>query len=90
MTIDVDTVDKAKSIIKREGLNFINKYGAIGSSVGFKITDGVITDKTAIIFYINKKKTLEELTRENILPIPKEIEGIPTDVVTITKGFGLQ
>jgi hypothetical protein len=90
MTIDVDTIDKAKSIIKREGSNFIKKYGAIGSAVGFKITDGVITDKTAIIFYINKKKTLEELTRENILPIPKEIEGIPTDVVAITKGFELQ
>lgn len=61
-----------------------------GPVVGFKMKNGKPTDEIAIIFYVDKKKDENELRRENIDVIPKEIEGIPTDIVEIPGGFQLR
>lgn len=61
-----------------------------GPVVGFKMKNGKLTDEVAIIFYVNEKKNEKELRDNNIDIIPKEIEGIPTDIVEIPGGFQLR
>ena len=64
------------------------KYAVEGSAVGYKIKDGKYTDTVALIFYVKKKKkSKEELLSEGISPIPDKMDGIPTDVVVMSKGF---
>ena len=55
-----------------------------GPMIGFKMKDAKPTDEIAIIFYVDKKKDSNELG------IPKEIEGIPTDIVEIPGDFKLR
>jgi hypothetical protein len=50
--------------------------GVTGVSIGFKSIGGEVTDQLAIIVYVDKK---EDVPEENA--IPKEIQGVPTDVV---------
>lgn len=67
-----------------------NKYSVKQMGVGYKIEGGKITDKIAIIFYVDKKIREDKLASKGITPLPKEIEGIPTDVVEISGGFKLR
>jgi hypothetical protein len=79
--------DKAKRLLNIQSNDMCDKYGAEGTAVGYKVKDGKYTDTVAIIFYVKKKKSSEQLTTEGINIIPKKIEGICTDVVVIEKGF---
>ena len=69
------------------GHDIRKKYAAEGSAVGYKIKDGKYTDTVALIFYVKKKKSKEELLSQGISLIPEKIEGVPTDIVVISKGF---
>jgi hypothetical protein len=80
-------VDKAKSILATKGNELNHKYAAEGFAVGYKIKNGKYSDTVALIFYVKKKKNTEELLAKGISPIPKKIEGVPTDVIVISKGF---
>ncbi len=86
MTEQAD-INKAKNILERYGSEIKKKYSADAVGVGYKTEKGKMTDKVALIFYVKKKKSKEELLSEDITPIPEEIEGFPTDVVEIPGGF---
>jgi hypothetical protein len=86
MTNRANEVQHAKDILNKYKKEF-HAYNTLGSGVGFKRRDGKLTDEIAIIFYVKNKKDEEELKKEGIKKIPKEIEGIPTDVVEIPSGF---
>jgi hypothetical protein len=79
--------DKARKILGSHGDDMKKKYAIEGSAVGYKVKDGKYTDTVALIFYVKEKKSKEELLSHGITPIPKEIDGVPTDVVVISKGF---
>jgi hypothetical protein len=79
--------DKAKDILNRYRLELKKKYLVEQTGIGYKIQNGKLTDTVAILFYVKKKKNKDELGAEGVLPIPKEIEGIPTDVIAIPEGF---
>lgn len=53
--------------------------------IGFKFENGKMTDKVAFIFYVEKKKSKEEILSEGGVPIPETIRGIPTDVIEIPR-----
>jgi hypothetical protein len=57
----------------------MNKAGVVGCSIGYKEIDGKKTDKLSIVCYVKNKKKEKDLKIKDI--IPREIEGIPTDVV---------
>jgi hypothetical protein len=79
--------DKARRVLDMHGNDMRKKYATEGSAIGYKIKDGKYTDTIALIFYVKKKKSKEELLSQGIIPIPKEIDGVPTDVVVMSKGF---
>jgi hypothetical protein len=81
-------VRRIGSIVKesKRTLEAVNKVKQTG--IGFKRKDGkIMTDTVAMIFYVRFKPKINALRRLNIEPLPKEIEGIPTDVVEIPTGF---
>ncbi len=85
-----DTLEKAKKVLEKHRDKIRSKYSVKQMGVGYKIEGGKITDKIAIIFYVDKKISQDELVSKGLTSIPKEIEGIPTDVVEIPGGFKLR
>jgi hypothetical protein len=80
-------IDQAKRFLKMHDDEIRKKYAVEGSAVGYKIKDGKYTDTVALIFYVKKKKSKEELLSEGISEIPDKMDGMPTDVVVVSKGF---
>jgi hypothetical protein len=80
-------VDKAKRFLNIHGDEIRKKYGIEGSAVGYKIKDGRYTDTVALIFYVKRKKSKDELLSQGITSMPEKLGGIPTDVVVMPKGF---
>ena len=80
-------IDQAKRYLKMHDDEISKKYAVEGSAVGYKIKDGKYTDTVALVFYVKKKRSKEELLSEGISPIPDKMDGIPTDVVVMSKGF---
>jgi hypothetical protein len=81
-------VRRIGSIVKenKRTLEAVNKVKQ--TAIGFKRKNGkIMTDTVAMIFYVRFKPEINALRRLNIEPLPKEIEGIPTDVVEIPTGF---
>jgi len=73
------TIEEIKKIKEKYEQELMRKDGVTGCSIGYKKIDGKKTDKLSIVCYVKKRKKEEELKRKDI--IPREIEGIPTDVV---------
>ena len=82
-----DAIKKAKKILAKYRDEIMQKYSVKQTGVGYKIKGGRLTDKVAIIFYVDKKMNDNELAKRGVERIPKRIERIPTDVVEITGGF---
>ncbi len=72
----------------RAQLDAIPGVRAVG--FGVKVVDSELTGQRALRVYVDEKKPLDELPPDQV--IPDEIEGIPTDVITIPRGqeFGTQ
>jgi len=69
----LEEIQRVKREVERELLKL---PGVTGVDVGQKIVDGKKTDVIAIIVYVEKKRDVPEE-----FAIPKEIQGVPTDVV---------
>jgi len=81
-----EKIENIKKILDKHK-DEIKKYEIQGTGIGFKTKNGKRTNELAIIIYIKKKKNIDELNREKSSMIPKEIEGIPTDIVEVQEGF---
>ncbi len=57
----------------------LKKMGVVGCATGYKIKDSQRTDKPSVVCYVIQKKAIKDLQKEDM--IPKELEGVPTDVV---------
>lgn len=73
------TIEEVKKVKEKYESKLMNKAGVVGCSIGYKHTGGKKTDKLSIVCYVKDKKKEEDLKSKDI--IPREIEGIPTDVV---------
>jgi len=67
---------------KYEGL-LMAKDGVVGCSVGYKKVQGKKTNTLAIVCLVQKKKLKKLLSGKEL--IPREIEGVPVDVVEVGK-----
>jgi hypothetical protein len=85
--IEQSDLEKAKKIIDDKGDSLKRKYLADAVGVGFKIKDGKMTDKIALLFYVRNKKNKKELLQESKDFIPTEIDGVATDVIEVSGGF---
>lgn len=57
------------------------KRNVVGVAVGFKETEGIITDTPAVVVLVEQKKPLAALTADEM--IPREVEGVRTDVYEV-------
>ena len=78
---------KAKDVLATHRDELKKKYSVDNTGIGYKIQNGKLSNTIAILFYVKRKKSKEELMYEGIPAIPAEIEGVPTDIIAIPKGF---
>ncbi len=59
----------------------------VGVGFGFKLTNKEYTEEHAVIFTVDKKRPIEEIPEDELLPSEIEIDGViyKTDVVEIGK-----
>lgn len=57
--------------------------GVVGCSIGYKEIQGKKTSMLAIVCFVKKKKPRGLLSGEEL--IPREIEGVPVDIVEVGK-----
>lgn len=70
-----------KELIRRYGIHKKANYRGFSNELKKKIVGGRETDILAIRIYVKKKVPLHELRAQDI--IPREIEGVPTDVIEL-------
>src|SRR5215203_4066850 len=78
-------IARAKNVLKKHGNKIKKMSPDRRPGIGFKVENGKMTDKVAFIFYVDKKKSKEEILSEGGTPIPEKIGGIPTDVVEVPR-----
>ncbi len=57
------------------------KQNVIGVAVGFKESEGVVTDQLALIALVKAKKPLSELSNTDL--VPQTVDGVRTDVYVV-------
>ena len=65
----------------------MRKHNAHAIGIGYKYVNGKRTDQVAIVFFVHRKRSIEELKRLKVEIIPKELFGFKTDVREIREGF---
>lgn len=61
--------------------SLLSKSNVVGVAVGFKESQGQVTDQLALVTLVQEKKPLAALSAEDM--IPRELDGIRTDVFEI-------
>ena len=61
--------------------SLLKKPNVVGVAVGFKESNGVVTDQLAVVVLVEHKKPIAALSAE--AAIPRELDGLRTDVVEV-------
>ncbi|MDZ4671905.1 MAG: hypothetical protein SH821_13620 [Phototrophicales bacterium] len=69
---------QVQSFIQEE---LLNKSHVVGVAAGYKESDGVVTDQPSLVVLVDEKRPLSEI--ENKDRVPKDIEGVRTDVMVV-------
>lgn len=72
---------KHHDCLRKHAYELLNKPGVFAVGLGEKISNGQPTGKQALICSIAKKVPLAQLAEED--KIPKDIDGVPTDIIEI-------
>jgi hypothetical protein len=59
----------------------LNKNNVVGVAVGYKESDGVVTDQVAVVVLVQEKRPLAALSAQDV--IPKQVDGLLTDVIEV-------
>lgn len=70
-----------KDTLRRYRPQLLRLKHVIGCGVGFKERRGQATDVRSVIVFVERKQPLTTLSLED--RVPPEIEGVPTDVITV-------
>ena len=62
---------------------FFSKRNVVGVAVGYKESNGVITDEPAMVVMVETKHPLLALSAQDV--VPKEVKGVRTDVYEVGK-----
>lgn len=85
-TFSEEAMSHAENVLQQVHDDWLRRPGVTAVDLGFKWTDGQMTDQLAIRVHVREKRPLTELSEEE--RFPKEIEGIPIDVIEAE--YGLQ
>ena len=75
-------------VLKKHSKELVKDCKVSQFGIGYKITGKKIKKNTpGIVIYVTKKHTEKSLRGLQVTPVPKKIEGIPTDIIEIPGGF---
>jgi hypothetical protein len=83
--VDVQTVS---SLRKKAQKDMFKKANVIGVGVGQKESEGKTSDELSLKILVQEKKSISALSSKDL--IPKQLDGINTDVVQIGKVYAFQ
>jgi len=72
-------IQRAVEIKTRHEESLMQHPGVVGVGVGMRQKGGQPTDEVSIVIMVEKKHPLDQLDPKDVLP--REIEGIPVDVL---------
>jgi len=70
--------------------DLMRKHNAHAIGIGYKYINGKRTDQIAIVFFVHRKRPINQLRRLKIEPVPEKLFGFSTDVVEVREGFKIQ
>ncbi|MBN1221211.1 MAG: hypothetical protein JXM69_19970 [Anaerolineae bacterium] len=76
----IEHITQIKSQYEEELMSLAN---VVGVGVGFKYKNGQPTDEIALVVNVSQKKSITELSEQDV--IPPELEGVPVDVQEVGK-----
>lgn len=83
MPVDAQTdMDKAIEVFESVRDEWMKRPGVTAVDLGFKWSEGEMTNQLSIRVHVARKKNKDELSDEELFP--KEVEGIPVDVIEAT------
>jgi hypothetical protein len=75
----MERMDVIRRVKQAHEQRLLSLPGVTGVDIGYKIVNGQKTNELVIRIYVEEKKDEDKLPAEQI--IPKEIEGVKTDVI---------
>jgi hypothetical protein len=73
--------EKVKRVKEKYEDFLMSKEGVVGCSIGYKVVRGERTRELSIVCLVKEKKPEESLSKKDL--VPREIEGVPVDVVEV-------
>src|SRR5215475_2829817 len=71
------------NVMRQSKSDLVKKSRIRQMGIGYKIKDGRLTDNIGIVAYVSKKPDENTLQSQQIKLVPKEIDGIVTDVIEV-------
>jgi hypothetical protein len=78
-------LDKAIALVERVASDLLRRPGVVAVGPGTERRRGKPTGRAAIVITVRQKLSLRELKEHGIDALPKNIEGIPVDVIEFQK-----
>ena len=77
----METLDKIKAVKRKHEGELLTKRNVVGVGVGYKEVNGQMTEELTLVVMVKTKILSHEL--DPIDRIPREIEGVRTDVKVV-------
>ena len=77
----MEILDKVKAVKRKHEDELLKKRNVVGVGIGYKETNGQMTEELSLVVMVKTKIPSHEL--DHIDRIPREIEGIRTDVKAV-------
>lgn len=78
-------LEKAIEVANRLAPELLRRPGVVAVGPGVKRRKGKPTGEAAIVITVREKSSLEQLKERDEQPLPKQLEGLPVDVVEYQK-----
>ena len=71
-------IDDIRQLLKSTRPDLMKKVNVVATGIGYKITNGKVTDNLSIVCSVEAKKAVKSLSASELLP--QSLDGIPIDV----------
>lgn len=73
------TIESARTLLHKQSNELLGRSNVVATGVGYKVVGGKRSDAPSIICSVEKKMSVSLLSPKDL--IPREFDGIPTDVI---------
>ena len=80
---EVNRLEDLRRKLKQYRHKLLKMYRAEAIGIGYKHVGGKRTEEIAIIFFVKKKLSKDELRKAGIQQVPQKLLGYPTDIMEV-------